>query len=101
MVCCHDRGGSYYLHGCPPSLSGQIGLVLVSEGWGGCVGILEMKGWIDQDSAFASPQLPLSIVAGRLGLLIELCTVLPKEPLGKGSVQINLRASLVQTGTDC
>lgn len=39
---------------------------------GGCVGILEMKGWIDQDSAFASPQLPLSIVAGRLGLLIEL-----------------------------
>ena len=41
-------------------------------GRGGCVGILEMKGWIDQGPAFASPQLPLSIVAGRLGLLIEL-----------------------------
>lgn len=35
-----------------------------------CVGILEMKGWLDQDPGFASPQLPLSIVAGRLGLLI-------------------------------
>lgn len=30
-------------------------------GWG-CVGILEMKGWIDQGLAFASTQLPLSIV---------------------------------------
>lgn len=58
-------------------LPGWIGLVLVSEeGKGGvgdgCVGILEMKGWIDQGPAFAPPQLPLSIVAGRLGLLIEL-----------------------------
>ena len=30
----------------PPSLPGWIGLVLVSGG-GNCVGILEMKGWID------------------------------------------------------
>lgn len=102
VVCCHDRGGSYYLHGCPRSLPGWIGLVLVSEegdkeggGGGGSsgVGILEMKGWIDQGPAFASPQLPLSIVAGRLGLLIELWTFLPKEPLGKGSVQINMGTS--------
>lgn len=41
-------------------------------GDGGGMGILEMKGWIDQGPAFASPQLPLSIVAGRLALLIEL-----------------------------
>lgn len=60
-----------------------------------------MKGWIDQDSASASLQLPLSIVAGRLGLLIELCTFLPEESLGKGSIQINLETSLVQIGTDC
>lgn len=65
------------------------------------MGILEMKGWIDQGPAFASPQLPLSIVAERQGLLIELCTFLPKEPLCKGSVQINLGTCLVQTGTVC
>lgn len=52
--------------------------MLVSEG-GGCLGILEMKGWIDEDSAFASPQLPLSIVTGRLGLLIKPCTFLLKN----------------------
>lgn len=83
-----------------PSLPGRIDLVLVSErrkGEGGCMGILELKGWIDQASAFASPQLPLSIVAGRLGLLIELFTSHHKELLGKGSVQINVRTSLVQT----
>lgn len=58
----------------PPSLPGLISLVLVSEeeeedeeDWGG---ILEMKGWIDQAPVFASPQLPLFIVSGRLGLLI-------------------------------
>lgn len=59
----------------PCSLPGCVGSVLVSEGGGergGCVGILEMKGWIDQDPGFAFPQLPLSIVVQRLGLLIEL-----------------------------
>lgn len=56
----------------------------------GC--ILELKGRIDRDSAFASSQLPLSIVTGRLGPLMELCTFLPEEPpLCKGSIQINLR----------
>lgn len=60
-----------------------------------------MKGWIDQDPAFASPQLPLSIVAERLGLLIELCAFLPEESLGEGSRQINLETSLAQTGTNC
>lgn len=35
--------------------------------WSVCVGILELKGWIDPDSASASLQLPLSIVARRLG----------------------------------
>lgn len=60
-------------------------------------GILEMKGWIDQDSA--SPPLPLSIVTGRLGLLIELCTRLP---LKNHSVkQVHKSTSLVKMGTDC
>lgn len=86
MVCCHDRGGSYYLDDCltpptSPSLPGLIGLVLVSEEeaeWSGG-GLLEMKGWIDQGPAFAYPQLPLSIVPGRLGPLIELHTFSSKN----------------------
>ena len=47
------------------------------------MGILEMKGWIDQDPAFASPQLPLSIVGERLGLLIGIVHFSLKKRLVK------------------
>lgn len=79
VVCCHDRRGSDYLDDCPPlpSLPGLIGLVLVSEeevGGGGYPGNERMD--------WSGPSLPLSIVAGRLGLLIELQTFSSKEPIG-------------------
>lgn len=88
VVCCHDRGGSYYLDDCPPtthtpisSWADWLGVGQWGGGWGvGGVGVLlEMKGWIDQGPAFAYPQLPLSIVPGRLGLLIELHTFSSKN----------------------
>ena len=57
-----------------------------------------MKGWIDQDPAFASPQFSLSIVAKRLGLLIE------PSPLRKRSVRevdkSTSRNLWYQTGAD-
>lgn len=77
VVCFHDcHGGSYYLHGCPSSLLGWIGSVLVTERRKGLrwhwMSVLEMKGWIDQGAVFAFPRLPLFIVAERLDLLIKL-----------------------------
>lgn len=71
VVCCHDRGGSYYLHGCPPSLPGWTG----AGQWGGVGGLHGYPGNERMDwsgPSLASPQLPLSLVAGRLDLLIEL-----------------------------
>lgn len=65
MVCCHDHGSFYYLDECLPSLPGLTGAVLVreEEEEEEVGGVLEMKGWIDQDPDFASSQPPLSIVA--------------------------------------
>lgn len=95
------KADSYYLHGCPsaPALPGRIGSVLAGEG-AGCVGILEMKGRIDRDPVFASPRLPLSIVAGRLGPLIEFCTFIPEGLLGKRRVQITLGTDTFGTNRD-
>ena len=82
LVCCHDRGGFYYLDECLPSLPGLTGAMLVREEEEGVGGVLEMKGWIDQGPDFASSQ-PLSIVAWRLGLFISLWTLHSKEPRNK------------------
>lgn len=41
-VCCHDRGGSYYLHGCPPSLPAWADWLGAGQ-WGGERGGL---GWL-------------------------------------------------------
>lgn len=54
VVCCHDRGGSYYLHGCPPSLPGRIGLVLVSGGV-----VAAWVSWKWKDGLIRTEPLPL------------------------------------------
>lgn len=78
----HGRGGSDYLDDCtPPSPHPFPGLFL---GWSPRCwsarrlgGRWEMKGRIDQGLVFASPRLPLSIVARRLGPLIERLNIDP------------------------
>lgn len=57
VVCCHDRGGSYYLHGCPPSLPGRIGLVLVTERGGGQAVVWVSWKW--KDGLIRAQALPL------------------------------------------
>lgn len=98
VVRCHDRGGSDYLDDCPPPPA-RLFLGWLAWCWsvrrmGRRWGILEMKGWIDQGPVFASPQLPLSIVARRLGPLIEHWTFI-QESLDEESVQIRHGYKLV------
>lgn len=97
VVCCHDRGSSYYLDDCLPSLPGLIGLVLVreEEGKGGVS--WKWKDGLIWAQCLTLLSFPLFIVDGRLGLLMEVWPFLPIDSLHNESVQINL----VRTGTDC
>lgn len=83
---CHSRGGSYYLDGCtatPPPDTTPLSRVSY---WADCLlcwsarslgGWWQMKGRIDRGLVFAYPRLPLSIVARRLGPLIERLNIDP------------------------
>lgn len=102
VVCCHDRGGFYYLHGCLPSLPGRIGLVLVSEEGG------EGAAWVSwkwKDGLIRTQPLPLlsflcPLWLGDWAYWLNFVHFSLKNRL-IGRIQINLGTSLVQTSTDC
>lgn len=99
VVCCHDRGGSYYLHGCPPpSLPRHLCRGRLAWCWsvrraGGGVGVAGLlHGYPGNERMdWSGPSLCLSSASsvhcgGVTGPIDWTLNISPQSSLGKGSV---------------